>query len=129
MALDPFTAALDLGRSIVDRVLPDRAARERMELEQALLGLQQAHQSALAQVEVNKVEAAHRSLFVAGWRPSIGWGCSLSLLYAALVQPALVAAGVAAPEPHFIDDNLMELVFAMLGFGGLRTFEKARRVS
>lgn len=78
----------------------------------------------MAQVELNKVEAAHRSLFVAGWRPAIGWVCCLGLLYSFLLQPILVAVGVNAPVLN--STELHSLVIGMLGFGGFRTFEKIK---
>lgn len=82
----------------------------------------------ILQAEINKIEAGHRSLLVAGWRPFIGWVCGVGLLWAFLGQPmfqwvvALVGADVVAP--HVPTENMMELVLAMLGLGGLRTVEK-----
>ena len=81
------------------------------------------------QVELNKVEAAHRSVFVAGWRPFIGWVCGAGLAYTFLGHPLLewAAALWARPElkpPVLMTDYLMELVVALLGLGTLRTVEK-----
>lgn len=82
----------------------------------------------ILQAEINKIEAAHRTLFVAGWRPFIGWVCGLGFAYAFLLYPILQwAAAIWQPSltpPALMTDNMMELVIAMLGLGGLRTFEK-----
>lgn len=84
----------------------------------------------LLQAEINRVEAAHRSVFVAGWRPFIGWVCGLGFLWAFIGHPlmawvvALTAADIAPPA--IPTDAMMELVLALLGLGGLRTFEKLR---
>ena len=76
------------------------------------------------QVELNKIEAGHRSLFVAGWRPALGWLCALGLGFTFLVNPVIQwATGELGPElPH---DIMLELVIGMLGLAGLRTAEKA----
>lgn len=74
------------------------------------------------QVELNKVEAQHRSLFVAGWRPFIGWVCGLALFNYFLLNPWLMyLTGRSVPIKI---DALFELVIAMLGMGTLRTIEK-----
>ena len=80
-------------------------------------------QPAMAQVEINKLEAQHRSIFVAGWRPFIGWVCGIGLANAFLVTPLLDAF---LPEYSFSlpTDVMAELVIALLGLGALRTFEK-----
>ncbi len=84
------------------------------------------------QAEINKVEAAHNSVFVAGWRPALGWVCALSLATYYLPQHVLAALlwlrscwGAAALAPYPIGtDSLMELVFALLGLGFFRSAEK-----
>jgi plasmid replication initiation protein len=74
MAIDPVTAALDIGGKLIDRLWPDPAQRDLAKLE--LLKMQQMGE--LAQITVNQEEAKSGSTFVAGWRPSIGWVCSLA---------------------------------------------------
>jgi hypothetical protein len=82
----------------------------------------------LLQAEINKIEAAHRSIFVAGWRPFIGWVCGVGFLWAFLGHPlfewCVILAGSDITAPHLMTDSLLELVLAMLGLGGLRTVEK-----
>lgn len=82
-----------------------------------------AQQPNLAQVELNKVEAQHRSLFVAGWRPFIGWVCGVGLAFMFLINPVLQWAS-ARPGPELPEDIILELVLALLGLGALRTVEK-----
>lgn len=79
------------------------------------------------QVELNKVEAKHRTIFVAGWRPACGWICAAGLGYEYIVRPILIACNVHAPS---VDSSALHtLVSAMLGFGSLRTFEKIKGIS
>lgn len=135
--MDPLTlgSILGIGRDILDRVFPDPARRAEVELE--LLRAQQEGafkemdaqlQANLAQVEVNKVEGASENLFKAGWRPAVGWVCVAAFAYAGLGRPLIpfVAGlfGHQVPELPPIDDVFTELLFGMLGLGGMRTFEK-----
>jgi hypothetical protein len=127
------TALLPALGTLVDRLIPDRAAAEKAKAEMELQLVNAANEAALAQVEVNKIEAGHSSVFVAGWRPSIGWVCAAGLAWAFVVAPvaswALMVLGVKAELPAIQFDHLFELVLAMLGIGGLRTFEKMRGVA
>ena len=82
-----------------------------------------AQQPGLAQVELNKVEAQHRSLFVAGWRPFIGWVCGLGLFNIFIVNPWIQWL-TEKSGPELPLDVIVELVVALLGLGVLRTFEK-----
>lgn len=87
---------------------------------------------AVAQLEVNKNEAANRSTFVAGWRPFVGWICAISLAYQFVIAPLLVlilgAMGVAMPDLNLETDNLIMILTGMLGFGfgAFRTYEKTK---
>lgn len=82
------------------------------------------------QAEINKIEAAHRSLFVVGWRPFIGWvggGClAWSFIGAPMVDWAARLAGATVSPPAIPTDMIFELVLGLIGLGGLRTFEKLR---
>lgn len=121
-----FGTILDAASKVLDRVLPDPAARAAAEIE--LLRLQQA--GGLAQIEVNKTEAASSSIFVAGWRPAAGWVCVGALTWEFVARPMLVTgfgiAGHPVPEIPRLDGVLWELLFGMLGLGSLRTVEKIK---
>jgi hypothetical protein len=82
-----------------------------------------AQQPQLAQIELNKVEASHRTMFVAGWRPAIGWICATGLSFIFLVNP-VIQWTTGDPGPELPTDITFELILGMLGLGGLRTFEK-----
>lgn len=88
----------------------------------------------ILQVEINKLEAQHRSLFVSGWRPFIGWicGCGLlinfNLLPLIVMYGALFKTGFVAPQLPGIGE-LMNLLLALLGMAGLRTWEKSNKLT
>ena len=82
------------------------------------------------QLDINKVEAGHRSIFVSGWRPFLGWVSGLSIGYVYLFQPLLDMIlqmfGVEVDWVVLDLGQLMPLILGMLGLGGLRSFEKAK---
>ena len=120
--------------NIIGRFLPeDKEARAKAEREiEAKLSTHLAKID-LAQLGINKTEAAHRSIFVAGWRPFIGWSCGISLAWTYVLTPILQF--VLANTGHLIDlpamdmSQMMPVLMGMLGLGGLRTFEKFKGVS
>lgn len=119
---------------LVDKMVPDKDANSKMkhEVETMLIGLQGQLQN--GQIEINKIEAAHKSIFVAGWRPFIGWVCGASIAWHFIgynVAVWLVTAfQIDIIVPKLIGtDTLLELVLAMLGLAGFRTFEKVKGVS
>lgn len=123
--------------SIIDKIIPDKEAAAKAKNE--LLRLQQEGQLAeldaivqlsKGQTDINKQEAAHKSIFVAGWRPFIGWACGIGIFWSFLGYPVaefiIVASGNEVELPALNTDTLFELVLAMLGMGGLRTYEKLK---
>ena len=83
----------------------------------------------LAQIEVNKIEASHRSIAVSGWRPFIGWVCGVALAYNYLIWPVasvIVRSYYNFGLPQASTAELMPLLMGMLGFGALRTYEKVK---
>ena len=94
---------------------------ERLTHAEVMARIQQA--PALVQSEINKIEAQHRSIFVAGWRPFLGWVCGAGLANVFLVNPWIQwttgEAGPAMPT-----EVMTQLVVALLGLGALRTAEK-----
>jgi len=116
---------------ILDKVVEDKDQKAKLAHEIATLAEKQAHDAAMAQVEVNKAEAQHRSIFVAGWRPFIGWVCGTALAYHFVLAPFIVFGvawyGAEIPAlPTFDMDSLMTVLLGMLGLGGMRSFEKAK---
>ena len=112
--------------SLLDKVIEDKDEKNRIAFELSTLAERHANELAKGQLEVNKVEAAHKSLFVAGWRPSIGWCCSLGLLYHVLIAPI---AGIWVEVPEIDPSLLMTTMTGMLGLGAMRSYEKTRGVS
>ena len=132
------TALLPALGTLIDRLIPDRAAADKAKTEMEMQLVNAANEAALAQVEVNKIEAGHSSVFVAGWRPAIGWVCaaSMALYYIpmALVGTGLwvwacMQAGVIVPRPEMGTGEIIGLVMSLLGMGTLRTSEKLRGVA
>ena len=120
----------------VDKLLsliPDANARAKAEAEYQRALLDIAAKAEADQREINKVEAASSSVFVAGWRPMIGWVCAAALAFQYLVRPfwiwALAVWWPQAPVPPGLDSALWELMFGMLGLGGLRSWDKAKGVA
>jgi len=113
---------------LLDKFIEDKDQKNALAHEIATLAEKQAHEAAMAQVQVNAAEAKHRSIFVAGWRPFVGWICAVALAYHFVLQPIIVfaagAAGVFVELPEFDMDSLMTVLLGMLGLGGLRTYEK-----
>jgi len=81
------------------------------------------------QAELNKIEAGHRSIFVAGWRPFIGWVCGVALAYSFILRDLLSwvilnTGSTASPPPELAMEHLLTILLGMLGLGGMRTLEK-----
>lgn len=125
-------SVFELGGKIIDRLFPDPAQKAQAELE--LLKLTQSGdlQTTLAQLEINAKEAQHASVFVAGWRPFVGWSCGVGLVYATMGHNLLVwlANAKGWPAPPAVDSELLIYTLSgLLGIGGLRTIEKVKGVA
>jgi len=99
---------------------------ERLQAQAVLQKL--AQHPAELQVELNKIEAQHSSIFVAGWRPFLGWVCGLGLSFAFLINP-LIQWLTGQPGPVLPMETIHDLVIALLGLGALRTYEKQKGVA
>ena len=122
-------SVIGIADKVLGKFIPDKTLRDQLRHEMNMA----FHEANLAQVEVNKQEAASQSMFVAGWRPSVGWICSISMGYHFIVQPLLVfilkANGIEVELPEFEFAQLSTILMGMLGLGGLRTYEKLQGVS
>ena len=123
-------SVLNIGAKILERVIPDKAEREKAQAELVKMQLNGELQQLAGQLDINKTEAQHQSVFVAGWRPFIGWVCGVALAYQFVLRPvvtwAVPSLGYTVAEMPGLDDNLWELMFGMLGLGGLRSYEKIK---
>ena len=112
--------------TLLDKFIPDADEKARLAHEIATMAQKQVHESSMAQIKVNEVQAAHRSLFVAGGRPAIMWICALGLFYAVLLHPVL---DIWLDMPTVNTDVLMPVLLGLLGLGGMRTVEKLKGVA
>jgi len=116
---------------LLDKFVEDKDEKNRLAHEISTMADRHAQELALAQVSINKEEAKHRSIFVSGWRPFVGWTCGVALAYHFVLQPLILfgvtVAGVELPPlPSFDMGSLMTVLMGMLGLGGLRTYEKQK---
>ena len=125
--------------SLLDKLIPDPDAREKAKLAltqaentQALQEMQLALQADANQTNIDQSEAQNKNLFVAGWRPFIGWVCGVAFAYHFIAQPLLAFiianAGGNVKLPIFDMQELTTVLMGMLGLGGLRTIEKIKNV-
>ena len=119
---------------LLDKFIPDADERNRLAHEIATMSERHAHELAKGQIEVNKISAAHKSMFVAGWRPFVGWTCGVALAWHFVGQPLAVfviaTAGIETPPlPVFEMESLLTVLLGMLGLGSLRTYEKTKNVA
>lgn len=116
---------------LLDKFIEDKDQKAKLAHDLATMAERHAQELAKGQIEINKAEAQHRSMFVAGWRPFIGWTCGVALAYHFVLAPLILFgagwAGVTIPDlPSFDMNSLMTVLLGMLGLGGLRTFEKTK---
>ena len=119
---------------LLDKFIEDKDQKAQLAHELATMADRHAQDLALAQIEVNKAEAASGSVFKGGWRPFIGWVCGGAFAYHFVLQPVIVFAVLTAgvdlpPLPEFDMASLMTVMMGMLGLGGLRTYEKKQGIT
>lgn len=132
--MNPLIVApvLEIGRTLINRFFPDKEEARKAEAEFLTLAAEGELKQIIAQLEINAREAAHPSIWVAGWRPFFGWAGGAAFVYATIVQPLLTwwAALRGWPIPPVLNLDLMwTVITGMLGIGGLRTFEKHKGVA
>lgn len=139
MGIMPWDGIVGLAGDVITRIWPDKTEQEKAkaalaqaELAGRLKELEAGWNNALAQIEVNKVEAQNPNWFIAGGRPAVIWIGAAGLAYDVLFQPLLTWLSAIAhiPVPPVIDQSLlMPLLMGLLGLGGMRTFEKLKGVN
>ena len=122
-------SVVGIAGKVLDKFIQDKELKSKLQHEMDM----QLHNANLAQIDVNKAEAASGSIFKGGWRPFVGWVCGVAMLYHFLLQPIIVftlsAAGITFDLPEFDMGSLMTILMGLLGLGGLRTFEKHKGIS
>jgi len=139
-AFNPLSAVFDIGSKLIDHFFPNPADAANAKLK--LLELQQSGELAQltastdlakAQAAIDQVEAANTSLFVAGWRPAVGWTCALAFAYSFIVQPftGLICTIIGHPVvlPPINISDMMPVLLGMLGLGAMRTVEKVQGIN
>ena len=111
---------------LLDKVIEDKDQKNALAHEIATMAERHAQELAQGQLEVNKVEAAHKSLFVAGWRPAIGWVCALGPFYNVILANII---GIWVDVPEIDTTLLVPVMMGMLGLGAMRSYEKVQGVS
>ena len=114
---------------LLDKFVEDKDQKAKLAHDLATMAERHAQELAKGQLEINKAEAQHKSIFVAGWRPFLGWCLSFAMAWHFVLAPRTMFvagwSGVTVPElPVFDMDSLMTVLLGMLGLGGLRSFEK-----
>lgn len=110
---------------LLDKFIEDKDQKIALAHEISTMAERHAQELAKGQLEVNKVEAAHKNMFVAGWRPAIGWICGFALMYSTILSPIL---GIWYTVPPVDSSLLTTVLMGMLGLGAMRTVEKTKGV-
>jgi|TARA_R110002126_G_scaffold277580_1_gene423638 hypothetical protein len=117
---------------LLDKVIEDKDTKNAIAFELSTMAEKHAQELAKGQLDVNKVEAAHKNLFVAGWRPAVGWVCCLGMAGNFLIIPlanfALALSSSPITIPLIETSEMMPVLMGMLGLGAMRTVEKTKNV-
>lgn len=131
MSLTGIGEAAGAIKGIVDKFFPDKSEEAKNALSLQIAVMQQDTALAQMQSDVNKAEASNPSLFVAGWRPFVGWVCGAGFgvtILGPLLSWIAALAGHPVSFPALDTESLMTLLLGMLGLGGMRTAEKLKGV-
>jgi len=123
-----FSSVGTLAKDIREAITGDLPADKQAEIQQKLMEIEL--QASQGQMEINKVEAASSSLFVAGWRPAVGWIGAAGLGYAAIIEPIMTFTatmkGYTGAFPAIDTTITMQILFGILGLGAFRSAEKIK---
>ena len=126
---DAISAVSNLANTVITRVWPDATELEKQKLIEATAIMQNEYNLILGQIDINKIEASNENWLVSGWRPAVGWVCATALTYSAIIEPlarfiATVGFAYIGVFPVIDTTITLQVLLGMLGFGGLRSFEK-----
>ena len=110
--------------SLLDKFIPDADTKQKLAHEIATLAERQAHQIAIAQIEVNK-EDAKGNWLQAGWRPACAWVCVAGFTVNFLISPLADPFGIMVPQADI--STMMPVLLGMLGLAGARSFERVKK--
>ncbi len=127
-------AMVTAAAGILDKIIPDKDARERAANAIVMEQLRQQESQLSAQSDTNKIEAANSNIFVSGWRPFLGWACGAGFAWQVLGQPVFSFFFVLfthnpAPVITLPEDMIMPTLWALLGVGAMRSFDKLKGTS
>ena len=111
--------------SLLDKFIPDADTKQKLAYDIATLAERQAHEIAIAQIEVNK-EDAKGNWFQAGWRPACAWVCVAGFTVNFLISPLADPFGIMVPQADI--STMMPVLLGMLGLAGARSFERVKKV-
>jgi len=119
---------------LIGKFVEDKDKKNELAHEIATMAERHAQELAKGQLAINAEEAKSRNIFIAGWRPFVGWTCGLALfvhfLFIPIADVVTAYLGYAPPSyPAFDMDTLMTVLLGMLGLGGLRTYEKQKGIT
>ena len=118
---------------LLDKFIEDKDQKAKLAHEVATMAQRHAQELAKGQLEVNKAEAQHKSLFVSGWRPAVGWCCVFGMMGNFMVIPftnfVLALLNIDVVVPLIDTATMMPVLMGMLGLGAMRTYEKRTGVS
>ena len=126
-----LTTLIEPATKLLDKVIEDKDQKAKLAHELATMADKLAHEQQLAQMAINKEEAASGSLFKGGWRPFVGWVCGVAFCYHFIIQPVIIfivaLTGIIIPDlPSFNMNTLLTVLGGLLGIGVLRTYEKQK---
>jgi hypothetical protein len=117
---------------LLDKFIEDKDQKAKLAHEIATMSQKYAQEIAKGQMAINQVEAAHKSLFVSGWRPATGWCCVFAMAGNFMIIPfsnfVLALLGINIVIPLVPLETMMPVLMGMLGLGAMRTYEKKNSV-
>jgi hypothetical protein len=132
MSFTGFGEIADLATTVINKLFPDKAAEEKDKMAFEMQKLLLEAQTSQAQTDVNKIEAASTNIFVAGWRPFVGWVCGTGFgiqVLGPLLQWVSSLAGHPVIFPALDTGLMTSTLAALLGLGGMRSWEKIQGVN